>query len=52
MSFTEKIDTLDLLINILADHEKKLDNLVSRFERIAPQTSIDIPCNLTQMEAQ
>jgi len=32
VSCTEKIDVLDLLINILQDHERKLDELVSRLE--------------------
>ena len=32
VSYTEKIDVLDLLINILQDHEAKLDELVSRLD--------------------
>ena len=32
MSFTEKIDVLDLLIQVLRDHEAKLDELVERLE--------------------
>lgn len=32
MSFTEKIDVLDLLINIIKEHEEKLDQLVERIE--------------------
>ena len=35
MSFTEKIDVLELLIKILQEHEKKLGNLVYEFEKIA-----------------
>lgn len=34
MSYTEKIDVLDLLINVIADHEKKLDELVSDLEAV------------------
>ena len=34
MSFTEKVDVLDLLINILREHEEKLDRLVGRRERM------------------
>jgi len=34
MSFTEKMDVLDLLINILREHEVKLDELVGRIERL------------------
>jgi len=32
MSYTEKIDVLELLIEILREHEAKLDELVSRLE--------------------
>ena len=32
MSFTEKIDVLDMLITILREHEEKLDELVNRLE--------------------
>ena len=52
MSFTEKIDTLDLLINVLSEHEKKLDTLVARLERIPAAQGIDLPNFLSQMEAQ
>jgi CheY-like chemotaxis protein len=34
MSFTEKIDVLDLIINVLNEHEKKLDDIVQRMEII------------------
>ena len=34
MSFTEKIDTLDLLINVLQEHEKTLDEKIHKFEVI------------------
>ena len=34
MSYTEKIDVLDLIIKILNEHEKKLDHLVTRLEII------------------
>jgi len=33
--FDEKIDVIDLIINVLKDHEKKLDALVSRLENTA-----------------
>lgn len=36
MSFTEKIDVLDLLIKILEEHEARLDELVRRLEVLAP----------------
>lgn len=35
MSYTEKIDFLELLINIIKDHEAKLDELVGRLEAVA-----------------
>jgi hypothetical protein len=34
MSFTEKIDVLDLLINILREHEEQLDKLTKRLEAV------------------
>ena len=33
MSLTEKIDVLDLLIDVLREHEKRLDELIRRLER-------------------
>lgn len=33
-SFDEKIDVIDLIINVLKDHEVKLDELVSRLEGV------------------
>ena len=41
MSFTEKVDVLDLLVNILREHEEKLDELVSRLEALAPAPRTD-----------
>lgn len=35
MGYTEKIDVLDLLINILREHEEKLDELVERLEIVS-----------------
>jgi len=37
MSYTEKIDVLDLIIQILNEHEKKLSEIVERLEKIAEQ---------------
>ena len=34
MSYTEKIDVLDLIIEILQEHEKTLDQLVGRLETV------------------
>ena len=33
MNSKSKIDTLDFIINILVEHEKKLDLLIERLER-------------------
>lgn len=45
MSYTEKIDVLDLLIKILQEHERTLDHLVARLEAtadaLAPLESTD-----------
>ena len=41
MSFTEKIDVLDLLINILREHEEKLDTLVDRLEVVSKTIQSD-----------
>ena len=34
MSFTEKIDTLDMIIAVLQEHEKNLDGLIHRLEKV------------------
>lgn len=34
MSYTDKVDVLDMIINVLNEHEKKLDDLVQRLEII------------------
>ena len=34
MSSPDKLDILDLIINVISDHEKKMDMLVSRMETI------------------
>ena len=33
MSVKEKIDSIDFIISVLMEHEKKLDNLIERMER-------------------
>jgi hypothetical protein len=35
-NFEDKIDVMDLIINVLKDHETKLDELVSRLEDLPP----------------
>ena len=34
MSLSQKVDVLDLIIDVLKEHEKKLDELISRLEKI------------------
>jgi len=34
VSFTEKVDVLDLIINVLNEHEEKLDEIVESFEKL------------------
>ena len=41
MSFTEKIDVLDLLIEILMNHEKRLDELVARLELLVDHLDVE-----------
>jgi len=39
--FDEKIDVIDLIINVLKDHEKKMDELISRLEGTqSPQSTL------------
>ena len=35
MSLKSKIDTIDFIINVLIDHEKRLDVMIERLERHA-----------------
>jgi hypothetical protein len=39
-SFDDKIDVMDLIINVLKDHESKLDELVSRLESLPPPRAV------------
>jgi len=34
MSLSQKVDVLDLIIDVLREHEKKLDELIGRLEKI------------------
>jgi len=34
LSFTDKIDVLDLIIEILKEHERKLDEFTHRLEKV------------------
>ena len=43
MSYMEKIDVLDLLIEILQEHEKRLDELVARLEFLVDQIDGSVP---------
>ena len=35
MGFTEKITVLDMIIEVLKEHEKTLDSLIERLERVS-----------------
>lgn len=50
MSFTEKIDVLDMLINILKEHEETIDQLITRLETVANRlpNTVYPPTNNTQ----
>ncbi len=39
MSFDEKMDAIDLIINVLREHEKSLDELVSRLEELVSRAA-------------
>jgi CheY-like chemotaxis protein len=54
MGFTEKIDVLDLVINVLNEHERKLDQLVERLEIIVEfmQTHPDFGDAFIEFEEQ
>ena len=34
MSLTSKIDVLDFIIDVLKEHEKRLDELIKRLEKV------------------
>jgi len=40
MSSTEKMDVLDMVIDILVDHEKTLDGLIQRLENNLEQQQL------------
>ncbi len=44
MTFTEEITVLELLIEILSQHEKKLDALVTRLEKASEDPASLEPC--------
>lgn len=37
MGYNEKIDMIDLIINVLKEHEKRLDELIFRLEKLVPR---------------
>jgi hypothetical protein len=43
MASKEKLDALDLLIQVLQDHEKKLDEQITRLERILNVIPVNTP---------
>jgi len=40
MSYIEKIDVLDLLINLIREHEEKIDMFVERLETVADRLGL------------
>jgi hypothetical protein len=46
MIFNERIDTVDLIVNVLKEHEKSLDNLVSKLGVVVNQHAISDSQNL------
>ena len=41
MSYTEKIDVLELLIDILVEHDERLDELVARLELLFDHLDVE-----------
>ena len=41
MSFTEKIDALDMIIEVLREHEKALDTQIARMEKLLDRREED-----------
>jgi len=39
MTFTEKIDVIDMIIDVWQDHEKKFDELENRLEQLVNRLS-------------
>ena len=41
MTFIEKMDVIDLIIHTLLEHEKRLDELIERLEKIVPKKVLE-----------
>ncbi len=56
MEIENKLDAIDLIINILIEHEKKLDNIVDRLESYTKSIEYLIKkeklYNLSQVKSQ
>ena len=50
MGFEEKVDVIDLIINVLRDHEKSLDDLVSRLEKTLEKSAPSAAPALARVE--
>ena len=46
MSFTQKIDVLELLIELIFEHEQKLDQLIAKIENLEILNT-DVQANYT-----
>lgn len=50
MGYDEKVDVIDLIINVLRDHEKTLDGLISKLEQVlAGSAPVPIPAVKTEV---
>ncbi|MBS7620333.1 hypothetical protein KEJ21_06800, partial [Candidatus Bathyarchaeota archaeon] len=43
MGYEDKVDVIDLIINVLREHEKNLDDLVARLENVVTKTESTRP---------
>jgi len=50
MSYTEKIDVLELIIELLMEHEKMLDELVYSLELLVEQ--IEVECSVPEIDLE
>lgn len=51
MSASEKLDVIDLIINVLKDHEASLDNLVKRLETLNRELTKGISQGIQQKDS-
>ena len=49
MSLTEKIDVIDMIIDVWQDHEKKFDELENRLEQLVSRMSYVMEKHATRL---